>query len=132
MAVQAAALGFAIFELLDLAGQAVAAQIDRTVFLNVTSTVRERLLYCRAWELYRTSLSCIAGACAGWIVARIYRWRRTVAVASVAVVLAISLLISLLTGPGYYLRDFVLMASIIVSPLVGGLGFGRHTNSTQE
>src|SRR5215510_12470963 len=82
VALQAAALGFAMFELFELVGKAIASQIDRVVFLNVTSTVREELVYYRAWELYRALLSCVAGAVAGWIVARLFGSRRTIAVAS--------------------------------------------------
>jgi hypothetical protein len=54
---------------------------------------------------------------------------RRLAVAGVGVVLGISLLISLFTGPGYYLRDFALIASIVLSPLVGGLWFQGPKNT---
>jgi hypothetical protein len=82
-------------------------------------------------ELYRALLSCTAAACAGWIVAYVYRSRRTLAVGTVVVALGVSLLISLFTGPGYYLRDFVLIASITVSPVIGGVWLPRLTRRTK-
>ena len=116
---KASTLGFAMFELLGVAVRYVAAEVDRALFTNVSSSVRALLLQCRAWELYRAFLYCIAGAFTGWTVTRVYRSHRRVAVAGVAVVLGISLLISLFTGPGYYLRDFVLIVGITLSPLFG-------------
>ena len=126
---KASALGFAVFELLGVPVRFVAAEIDRTLFMNVTSSIRELLLRYRAWELYRALLYCIAAALAGWTVARVYRSHRRLAVAGVTVVLGISLLISLFTGPGYYLRDVVLIASIVLSPLVGASWFQGPKNS---
>jgi hypothetical protein len=126
---KASALGFAVFELLGVPAQFVAAEIDRTLFTNVTSSIREVLLQYCAWELYRALLYCVAAAFAGWTVARVYRSHRSLAVAGFAVVLGISLLISLFTGPGYYLRDLVLIASIVLSPFVGGLWFRVPKNT---
>jgi hypothetical protein len=129
LVLKASALGFAVFELLGVPARFVAAEIDRTLFMNVTSPIRELLLRYRAWELYRALLYCMAAAVAGWTVARVYRSHRRLAVAGVTVVLAISLLISLFTGPGYYLRDVVLIASIALSPLVGASWFRGHKNT---
>jgi hypothetical protein len=126
---KASALGFAVFELLGVPVRFVAAEIDRTLFTSVTSSIRELLLQYRAWELYRALLYCVAAAFAGWTVARVYRSHRRLAVAGFAVVLGISLLISLFTGPGYYLRDLVLIASIVLSPFVGGLWFRVPKNT---
>ena len=123
LVLKASALGFAVFELVGVAVRFVAAEIDRALFTNATSSMRELLLQYRAWELYRALLYCMAAALAGWTVARVYRSHRRLAVAGFAVVLGISLLISLFTGPGYYLRDVALIASIVLSPFVGGLWF---------
>lgn len=117
---KASLMGFAVFELFGIAVRFVAAEIDRALFRYVTSSTRQLLLQYRAWKLYRALLYCIAAGLAGRTVARAYRSHRRVAVAAVAVVLGISLLISLFTGPGYYGRDFVLIAGIILSPFVGG------------
>jgi len=95
---QAAILGFAVFELLGLCARFVASVMDRMLFTSVTSSVREVLLQYRVWELYRALLYCMAAASAGWIVARVYRSRRTLAVASVVFVLGVSVLISLFWG----------------------------------
>ena len=129
LVLKASALGFAVFELLGVPVRFVAAEIDRTLFTNVTSPIRELLLQYRAWELYRALLYCIAAAVAGWTVARVYRSHQRLAVGGVGVVLGISLLISLFTGPGYYLRDFVLIASIVLSPFIGGLWFQGPKNT---
>lgn len=129
LVLKASALGFALFELLGVPARFVAAEIDRALFMSVTSPIRELLLRYRAWELYRALLYCMAAAVAGWIVARVYRSHRRLAVAGVTVVLGISLLISLFTGPGYYLRDVVLIASIVLSPLVGALWFQGPKNT---
>jgi hypothetical protein len=125
LVLKAAALGFAVFELVGVPVRFVAAEIDRTLLTNATSSTRQLVLQYRAWELYRALLYCMAAALAGWTVARVYRSHRRLAVAGFAVVLGISLLISLFTGPGYYLRDVVLIAGIVLSPFVGGLWFRR-------
>jgi hypothetical protein len=53
--------------------------------------------------------------------AGVFRSRNVLlAVVSVVVVIGASLLISVFTGPGYYLRDLVIIAVITLSPLVGG------------
>lgn len=129
LVLKASVLGFTVFELLGVAVRYVAAEMDKALFTNVTSSAREFLLRYRAWELYRALLYCFVGAFAGWTVARVYRSHRTFAVAGVAVVLGISLLVSLFTGPGYYLRDFVFIVSIMLSPLVGGLWFQGRKNT---
>jgi hypothetical protein len=51
------------------------------------------------------------------------------AVTAVVVVIGISLLISLFTGPGYYLRDFALIASITLSALIGGVWLRRRAKA---
>jgi hypothetical protein len=90
LVLKASALGFAVFELLGVPVRFAAAEIDRTLFTNVTSSIRELLLRYRAWELYRALLYCLAAALAGWTVARVYRSHRRLAVGGVAVVVGIS------------------------------------------
>jgi hypothetical protein len=118
---QASALGFVVFQLLAMCAGVVASEIDRIVYTSVTAAAREVLVRHRAWELYRALLYCTAAAFAGWIVAFVYRSHRTHALAAVVVVLGASLLVSLFTGPGYYLRDLVLIASITISPVIGAV-----------
>lgn len=128
VALKASLVGFAVFELLGIAVRFVASEIDRALFTHVTSSTRQLLLQYRVWELYRAVLYCIAAALAGRIVARAYRSHLKVALTAVAVVIGISLFISLFTGPGYYGRDLLLIATIILSPFVGGC-WSRASNT---
>jgi hypothetical protein len=115
----ASALGLVVFRVLGIGVEFVASAIDGAVYIHVDPPVREVLIRYRVWELYRAILSAGSAALCGWIVARVFPANRTLAVMSVAVTIAVSLLISLFTGPGYYLRDLVLIAAIALSPLVG-------------
>jgi hypothetical protein len=125
-------MGFVMFEVLGYFAEGLAFQIDRTIYTNATSLVREYWLTYRVWELYRALLSCVAGAIAGWIVARVYRSHHRLALACVVAVVTVSLLISLFTRPGYYLRDLVLLAGIALSPILGGIWFARRTASSDD
>lgn len=126
----AAALGFAVFQVLGLGLEFVASAIDGAVYTNVTSSVREVLVRYRAWELYRALLYSMSAAFCGWTVARVFRSHQMMAITSVVLVIGASLLISLFTGPGYYLRDFALIGGISLSPLIGGMRL-RQCRRTQ-
>ena len=117
----AAALGFALFEVIGLGLQFVASAIDGALYTHVNSSVREVLLQYRVWELYRAFLYSLSAGFTGWTVAQVFQSHQMLAVTSVAIVIAASLLISLFTGPGYYLRDFALIAGIALSPFPGGV-----------
>ena len=117
----AAVLGFVLFETLGVALQFVASVIDRALYTNVTSSLREVLIRYRVWELYRALLYSLSAGFAGWVVSRVFRHRQVLAVISVVIVIGASLLISLFTGPGYYLRDLAIIAAIMLSPVVGGV-----------
>jgi hypothetical protein len=121
----ASALGFAVFQVLSLGLQFVASVIDTAIYTNVASSVREVLVRYRAWELYRALLYSMSAAFCGWTVAWVFRSRQMLAVTSVVVVIGASLLISLFTGPGYYLRDFAVIGTITLSPFIGGMRFRR-------
>ena len=95
----AAALGFALFEVLGFGLQFVASNIDAALYTNVTSSVREVLTRYRVWELYRALLYALSAGFSGWAVARVFRDRHVLAVTSVVIVIGASLLISLFTGP---------------------------------
>src|SRR5262245_60720602 len=118
-ALGAAALGFALFQILGAALQLVASGIDGALYTNVGISTREILVRYRAWEIYRALFASISAVYCGWVVARVFPSRHKLAVTSVVVVIGASLLISLFTGPGYYGRDFVMIAAITVSPLIG-------------
>jgi hypothetical protein len=117
-ALGAAAVGFAMFQLLAGAAQVLAGQLDRALYFSLTASVRETLIRYRVWEIYRALLLSISAALCGWVVARVFQSRRTLAVTSVVVVIGASLLISLFTGSGYYLRDLAFAAAITCSPLI--------------
>src|SRR5215216_1567024 len=86
----AAAVGFAVFQLLGLAVQVVASAIDGAVYINAPSSVREVLVRYRIWEIYRTFLYSASAALCGFSVAWLFPTRRRLAIASVVVVIGSS------------------------------------------
>ena len=118
-ALAAAVLGLVVFEVMGIGVELLASSIDRAVYANVDSSLRELLIRYRVWELYRAILNSVLAAFCGWIAATVFAANRRLAVVSVVLAIGGSLLISLFTGPGYYLRDVVLIAIIALSPLAG-------------
>ncbi len=74
----------------------------------------------------------MAGIFAGWVVALTHLSHLRLALTSVVSVLAFSLLISLMTGPGFYLRDLALVAAIALSPFIGRVWVGEKKTWTQR